>query len=200
VKYPRICTLRLSFDVFFPGDTRPGSAARAGTLTYIHTYVSKPMSTTVDRAIASFVRWRLLGLATGRPDLIFSKLRSLGRRRRPPVALHFALAFTLRIIEPPHHRTCCAPLRRALAFLVLKSDSNGSCASKCEADALGGTLGAKAFALNGDKIELRHRRRLPNLSGSLERRKSSTPFCSSHLTPSRIYKYCFIRCAREAWS
>jgi len=44
---------------FFPGATRvadadrPGSAARAGTLTYIHTYVSKSMSTTtVDRAIA----------------------------------------------------------------------------------------------------------------------------------------------------
>ncbi|KYQ57027.1 Casein kinase I isoform gamma-3 [Trachymyrmex zeteki] len=68
----------LSFDVFFPGDTRPDSVARAGTLTYIHTYVSKPMSTTVDRAIASFVR-RRLGLATRRPDLIFSKLRSLGR-------------------------------------------------------------------------------------------------------------------------
>ncbi|KYN38381.1 hypothetical protein ALC56_07421 [Trachymyrmex septentrionalis] len=67
----------LSFDVFFPGDTRPDSVARAGTLTYIHTYVSKPMSTTVDRAIASFVR-RRLGLATGRPDLIFLKLRSLG--------------------------------------------------------------------------------------------------------------------------
>lgn len=92
-----------------PARTRPGSAARAGTLTYIHTYVSKPMSTTVDRAIASLVR-RRLGLATGRPDLIFSKLWSLGEPRPPsppppppplpPLALHFALAstLTLRII------------------------------------------------------------------------------------------------------
>lgn len=103
----------LSFDVFFPGGTRPGSAARAGTLTYIHTYVSKPMSTTVDRAITSFVR-RRLGLATGRPDLISSKLRSLGQHCRLWLLYIPRSCFYTLTLRRAYLRTCCAPLRSGL--------------------------------------------------------------------------------------
>jgi len=157
----------LSFDIFFP-NTRPDSVARAGTLTYIHTYVFKPMSTTVDRAIASFVR-RRLGLATGRPDLIFLKLWSLDHStvglRLSYISLLLLHSYAL--YHRAYRRTCCAPLRRRLgSFLALESDSNGGRASKCEADALSGTLEAKAFALHRDKIKLRHHRifRLSNES------------------------------------
>lgn len=106
LKYRRILIRgTLSFDVFFSGDTRTGPAARAGTLTYIHTYVSKPMSTrrTVDHAIAIVVRRRTRPGNRAARFNIFEIARSLGQRARPstsdcPTFRSCFYTLTLRII------------------------------------------------------------------------------------------------------
>ncbi|KYM84561.1 hypothetical protein ALC53_05348, partial [Atta colombica] len=77
----------LSFDVFFPGNTRPDSVARAGTLTYIHIYVSKPMSTTVDRAIVRSSATRPGNRAARFNIFEIVELRPQHRRTVGPVAL-----------------------------------------------------------------------------------------------------------------
>lgn len=127
--------------MFFVDATRSvsDSAARAGTLTYIHTYMC--LSLCLRRSIAPSHRSFAAdnsGLATGRPDLIFSKLRQAPIEKRPPLAvLHFALALTPRvigrIIGPVALFSRTLPSSH-LNPIAIRSDER-----KCEADALAGT-------------------------------------------------------------
>lgn len=106
---------------------RPGSA-RAGTLTYIYTYVlvSKPTSTTVDRAIAPVGRSFGLSIRSpttrpgnhDQPDLIFSKLRLKSPLACPTFLLLLLSPFLSQGCLPDLLRFFLArPLRRERLFL-----------------------------------------------------------------------------------